>query len=165
MEQDLNTVRRAVAGDSDAFVEAADGVKGKLYHTAYVIMGSEAEAMDAVDETLFNAWRSIRSLREPRFFATWITRILINQCNMKLRRRKREMPADRLPVPAGEDFDTLPVRDAVRRLPEDLRMAIGLRYFADMTVPAVAEALSLPEGTVKSRLRKALSLLRVELRD
>lgn len=165
MDQELDRIRMAVSGDSDAFIVLADSMKRRLYHTAYVMLGAEADACDAVDEALYNAFRHIRTLREPRFFTTWLTRILINQCNQALRRRKRETVIDTPPNVSEAHTDTLPIRDAVARLPDELRVVISLRYFSDMTVPAVAETLNLPQGTVKSRQRKALSLLRVELGD
>jgi RNA polymerase sigma-70 factor (ECF subfamily) len=131
------------------------------------MLGTEADAEDAVDAALYNAWRHIKALREPRFFTTWVTRILINECNAALRRRKRETPAGETAISAQtcEYYDALPIREAVRQLPDELRTVIGLRYFADLTVPVVAGILKLPQGTVKSRQRKALALLRVELQE
>lgn len=143
----------------------AEEVRGRLYRTALLYLGGEAAALDAVDETVYRAFLSHRKLRQPEHFATWITRILINVCNDELRRRKREPSMAELPETAAEQFDALPLRDAVERLPRELRAVVVLRYFSGYTLAETAEALGLPPGTVSTRQRKALSLLRLELGD
>ena len=143
----------------------AEEIRGRLYRTALLYLGGEAAALDAVDEAVYRAFLSHRKLRQPEHFATWITRILINVCNDELRRRKREPPMAELPETAAEQFDALPLRDAVERLPRELRAVVVLRYFSGYTLAETAEALGLPPGTVSTRQRKALSLLRLELGD
>ncbi len=143
----------------------AEEIRGRLYRTALLYLGGEAAALDAVDETVYRAFLSHRKLRQPEHFATWITRILINVCNDELRRRKREPSMAELPETAAEQFDALPLRDAVERLPRELRAVVVLRYFSGYTLAETAEALGLPPGTVSTRQRKALSLLRLELGD
>lgn len=102
---------------------------------------------------------------QPEFFDTWLTRILINVCNSELRRRKRELAVAELPETAQEEFDALPLKEALRRLPKDLRDVIILRYFTGLTLEETAQALDIPRGTVSTRQKKALSLLRLELTD
>ena len=143
----------------------AEEIRGRLYRTALLYLGGEAVALDAVDETVYRAFLSHRKLRQPEHFNTWITRILINVCNDELRRRKREPAMAELPETAAEQFDALPLRDAVERLPRELRAVVALRYFSGYTLAETAEALGLPPGTVSTRQRKALSLLRLELGD
>ena len=70
-----------------------------------------------------------------------------------------------LPDTAVEAYDALPLRQAVERLPRDLRAVVALRYFSGYTIAETAEALSIPAGTVSTRQRKALSLLRLALDD
>ena len=145
--------------------QRAEEMKGRLYRTALLYLGGEAAALDAVDEAVYRAFLSHRKLRQPEHFATWITRILINVCNDELRRRKREPAMAELPETAAEQFDALPLRDAVERLPRELRAVVALRYFSGYTLAETAEALDIPPGTVSSRQRKALALLRLELDD
>ena len=80
-----------------------------------------------------------------------------------LRRRKRELSMDELPETAQEQFDALPLKEALRRLPKDLRAVIVLRYFTGLTLAETAQALSIPPGTVSTRQRRALALLRLDL--
>ncbi len=152
--------------DRQEFARRTDAVKARLYRTAYLYLGSEADALEAVDETVYQALRHLKQLRQPEFFDTWITRILINQCHRELRRRKRFAPEgeEALPDTAGpDDYDALPLKEAIRRLPEELRQVVVLRYFGGYTLSETAAALDIPQGTASTRQRRALQLLRLEL--
>ena len=92
-------------------------------------------------------------------------RTLINLCNDELRHRKRECTVATLPESAVDDYDALPLKKAIQHLPEDLRSVIVLRYFSGFTLTETAHALNIPEGTVSSRQRKALQLLKLDLTD
>lgn len=140
-------------------------MKARLYRTALLYLGSESAALDAVDEAVYKGLRACKKLRQPEFFATWLTRILINVCNSELRRRRREIAVDALPETAAEEFDVLPLKEAVRRLPEELRAVVILRYFSGLTLAETARALNIPAGTVSTRQRRALSLLKLELTE
>ena len=96
---------------------------------------------------------------------TWLTRILMNVCTAELRRQRREQAVEELPETAQETFDALPLRQAVESLPPELRQVIVLRYFTGLTLAETAQALGLPPGTVSTRQRRALALLRLELAD
>ena len=149
--------------DNETFARRVDGLKGRLYRTALLYLGSEADALEAVDEAVYRALRGLKQLRQPEYFDTWITRILINTCCRVLRRRKH-IADNALPESAGPDaYDGLPLREAVRRLPEDLRKVVILRYFTGLTLEETARSLDLPRGTVATRQRRALALLRLEL--
>lgn len=148
----------------EEFTERVLAIRNRLYRAAYLYLGSEADALEAVDEAVYQALRSLKKLREPQFFETWLTRILINQCNKELRRRRRFARVEELPETiAAEHFDHLPLKEAIQRLPEELRSVIILRYFADYTQAETADTLGIPQGTVATRQRRALQLLRLEL--
>ena len=152
--------------EQQEFVRRTEVVKARLYRTAYAYLGSEAAVLDAVDEAVYQGLRHLRQLREDALFETWLTRILINECNRELRRLKRARPAEYLPE-ESEDFnyDALPLREAVARLPRDLRQVIVLRYFGDLTLVQTAGTLNIPQGTVVTRQRKALALLKISLKE
>ena len=145
------------------YLERAEGVREKLYRAALLTLGSESAAVDAVDEAVYKGYLSYRKLREPQYLETWLVRILINVCRDELRRRKRELAVEELPETAGEAFDALPLKEAIRRLPAQLRDVIVLRYFTGLTLEETASALELPRGTVSTRQRKALALLKLDL--
>ncbi len=149
--------------NNEEFAKRVESVRTKLYKTALTYLSSESLAMDAVDEAVYKALCGRWKLRQPEFFDTWITRILINECHNELRRQKRYYPLDELGEAAAEDFDSLPLKEALKRLPKDLKDVIILRFFGGYTVAETAQTLHIPAGTVATRQRKALQLLRLEL--
>lgn len=147
------------------YIQRAQAIKARLYRTARLYLASDSAALDAVDEAVYKGFLSYQKLRQPEFFDTWLTRILINECNNELRRRRRETTLAELPETAAEEFDALPLKEAVERLPRELRAVVTLRYFAGYTLAETADILKLPQGTVSTRQRKALALLRLELSE
>ena len=126
-------------------MERVQALKGRLYRTARLYLAGDAAALDAVDEAVYKGLLSCRRLRRTEYFDTWMTRILINVCNDELRRLKRERTMD--------------------ELPQELRAVVALRYFAGYTLAETAEILGIPPGTVSTRQRRALALLRLELSE
>lgn len=149
----------------EQFALHTEEIKYKLYRTALLYLGNEALALDAVDESIYKALCSLRKLRQPEYFDTWIIRILINECYKELKRQKRCGSFDEFPETAEEDFDRLPLKEAIAKLPKDLKEVIILRYFSGYTLVETAEILQIPQGTAASRQRRALSLLRLELEE
>ena len=148
----------------DEFIARLEPLKPRLYRTALLYFGSESKAVDVVDEAVYRALRALKTLRQPELFDTWLTRILINTCHKELRRRRRLTGEESLPDSAGPDaYDGLSLREAIRRLPEELRTVVILRYFAGYTLEETAQSLELPRGTVSTRQRRALQLLHLEL--
>ena len=131
------------------FIQQAEGLKGRLYRTAWLYLGSEACAVDAVDEAVYQVF----------------DRVPDHSTVSQLRRRKRELAVAELPETAAEAFDALPLREAVARLPRELRAVVVLRYFQGLTLAETAQALDIPPGTVSTRQRKALSLLKLHLTE
>lgn len=151
--------------DKEEFAGRIGPIKGKLYRVAYLYLGNQASALEAVDEAVYKGFKGRKKLREHRYFDTWLTRILINECKKELKRRKRMVPSDYLPEGDGEAFnyDALPLKEAIGKLPEKLREVIILRYFSDYTLVQTAESLKIPQGTVVTRQRQGLKLLKLEL--
>ena len=149
----------------DAYAVRADALKEKLYGMAWLYLGSQSLAVDAVDEAVYRGLRSCGKLREEQYFDTWLTRILLNECSREKKRQDREQAVDQLPEQAWEDPDHLPLRAAVQALPEQLRAVILLRYFFDCTLRETAELLRMPRSTVHTREKKALKLLKLELSE
>ena len=145
------------------YLERAEAARGTLYGVALLTLGSESAAVDAVDEAVYRGYRGYAKLRQPQYFRTWLVRIVLNVCRDELRRRKRELAVESLPETAAEAFDALPLKEAIRRLPPQLRDVIILRYFTGLTLEETAQALAIPRGTVSTRQRKALELLKLDL--
>lgn len=152
---------------TEEFTRRVQGVRERLYRTAYLYLGREHDALEAVDEAVYRAFRGRLRLRQAEFFETWITRVLINVCKDELRRRDREALVAEPPEVAGppERLEELPLREAVAALPEPLRAVVVLRYFTGLTLEETAAALEIPRGTVSTRQKRALELLRLELTE
>ena len=153
--------------DKREFAEQVEAVKQQLYKTAYLYLHNEASALEAVDESIYKALKSLKTLRQPEYFTTWLTRILINECKKELKRLSRVSPAEYLPFEEGEDaaYDALPLKEAIGRLPEELRAVVILTYFSGYTLAETAETLGIPQGTVVTRQRRALALLKLDLEE
>lgn len=151
--------------NENEYAEKIQLVRSKLYRTAYLYLGSEQDALDAVDEAVYKGLVSLKKLRQPEFFETWLIRILINTCKTELTRRKRAVTLEELPESAVEQFDALPLKQALSKLPRELKEPIILRYFCGFTTVETAKALEVPQGTAATRLRRALTLLKLELSD
>lgn len=89
---------------NEEFAARVEALRGRLYKTAMLYLGSHSQAMDALDEAIYRALCSLKKLRSPEYFDTWMTRILINECCNELRRQKRICPIEALPE--GIAFDT-----------------------------------------------------------
>lgn len=150
---------------NEEFAEKIETIKEKLYKTAMVYMGSHSLSLDVLDETIYKALCNHKKLREEKYFDTWVTRILINECYNEMRRQKRISNFDDLEEVSVEDLDNLPLKEAISRLPKDLKEIIILRYFSGFTLVETAEILNSPQGTVATRQRKALELLRLDLEE
>ena len=131
------------------------------------ILHDPIAAEDAVQEAALLAWDRRRSLRDPSSAEGWFNRILVNVCRGELRRRSRRPVLTEIEPTSDGAPGALAVRDeltrAIRRLVPDEQLLLALRFGRDMTVPAVAAATGMPEGTVKSRLHSAMVHLRAAL--
>jgi RNA polymerase sigma-70 factor (ECF subfamily) len=173
---DLDLIRRAQAGDHDAFRLLMESYRRVLVGTAFLVTRSEGLVEDVVQEALVQAWRGLPSYRPTGSFKGWLVTILVNQT--RKHHRKRRVPTAPLEE-AAEVADTLDgpeegafrederrrLRQALAMLNEEHREALVLRYYADLTVPEIARVLGCPEGTVKSRLSRGLDRLGGLLRE
>ena len=153
--------------DKDIFAARIQQLNPRLYRTAFLHLGDETKALDAVAEAVYRGLVSVKQLREPAFFDTWMMRILINECNKTWRRTKREQPLATIPEQAENDpaLDALPLKQAICQLPQELKEVVILRYYSDFTLAETAKCLDIPQGTVVTRQRRALKLLRLELSE
>ena len=166
----------AVEERSAAFRRLVDRGLDDAYRLAAIVLGDRTEAEDAVQDAVVAAWRGFGSLRDPSAFEAWFRRVLVNTCRDRLRARGRRRIVDlgrelvEAEHPRQPDAsESTAARDAVDRaleaLDPDERLIVVLRYHADMTVPAIAAAGGIPEGTVKSRLHRAMEHLRTAIEE
>lgn len=167
---DRALVEQAQRGDREAFAVLAAGTVDRLYAIARVTLRDQDRAEDAVQETLVRAWRDLPSLRDPDRFEAWQRRLLMHAITDEFRRGRRfearvhvlhEEPTD--PDHIGVLADRDEIDRGFRRLSPDHRAILVLRFYQGLTVPEVADALGIPEGTAKSRLHYAMEALRAAL--
>ena len=156
---------------SDAeFTELVEAAWPGLYRTAYLLVGEHQLAEDLVQTSLAKTYASWGKVREPAAAAGYARVVLANTASSWFRRRswRNERPASELPeLPgaASEPSDRPAIIEALRTLPPRQRAVVVLRYYADLSVRQVADALGITEGTVKSQTSHALTALRVRLGD
>jgi RNA polymerase sigma-70 factor (ECF subfamily) len=164
-------VERARGGDHDAFAELARAAVVRLDQAARLILRDPELARDAVQEGLIRAWRDLRKLRDPDRFDAWLYRLTVNACLDLARQRRRrviEVQLTSLHAPATPDSsaahaDRQLVDDVLRELDEQGRAIVVLHYYIGLPLTDVAATLSIPLGTVKSRLHRALTAMRVAI--
>ena len=151
--------------DKKTFMEHMLAGEGTLYRTACALLSSEEDRRDALQETALLAWQRRDTLREEKFFTTWVTRILINVCHGMYRRQKRWVLTEQ--VEPGKYVPTMDaeLRMTLETLPEKLRLPLWLFYLEGFSIAELAQTLGVPEGTVKYRLHQARKALKVELTE
>lgn len=148
--------------DKDFFVREIEAHSGMLYRVAYTILHSDDACRDALQDTALKAWEKRQSLREEKYFRTWITRILINTCYDTQKKRRRILLMEDVPETEVQPPDpTLSL--ALASLPEKLRLPLVLCYSEGMSYAEIAESLHLPVATVRGRIHRAKGELRKEL--
>ncbi len=164
---DEQLAKEAVAGDEQAFLQILKNYKVDLYKTALSYLRNEHEAIEAVQEVTYRAYKNLPKLREPAFFKTWLLRIMINYCNDQLKKKKRVVYDDDLLSGHGveERYRDVEMDEALQLLDERSREIITLKYFHGLKIREIAAVFDCPEGTVKTWLHKALKLLREQLEE
>ena len=155
---------------ADAFRALADRHLDASYGLAQAILGQRAEAEDATQDAFVSAWRAWSTLRDPDLFDHWFDRILVNTCRNRLRhsshRPTQDLPADLesvAPDAYGPTHDRALLWPAMGHLAPDKRVVVALRFYRDLSIDQIAVRLGLRQGTVKSRLHRALRELRTDL--
>jgi RNA polymerase sigma-70 factor (ECF subfamily) len=183
---DAELVPRIARADHAAFETLMRRHNGKLFRVARAILKEDGEAEDALQDAYLEAYRHIGDFRGDAQVGTWLTRIVVNQALMRLRKRKRDHvvvpfgdPNDEghgnaeadVPDEKGESPTSATLRAEIRHiierrideLPDAFRTVFVMRDVEDMTVHETAECLSIPAATVRTRLFRARALLREAL--
>ena len=178
---DEQLVGLAVSENPEAFGEIVKRWERKIFALCFGMLGSEADARDATQESFIAAYRNLANFRGEAKVSSWLHRIAVNQCLTIKRRAKTRSedflsedesaedttfvaPAHLSPSRTIEQNERLTiVRQAVQSLPNDLRQVIVMKEFEEMTFQEISDVLELPLSTVKSRLYAALKQLRSKL--
>ncbi len=179
----LTKIRADEPGAFEAFV---DRFGDRIYGFGVRMCGEREDARDVAQDTLLQAYRSLKKLKHPEALKSWVFRVVSNACLMKRRKgnyqTNREISLDDLMPGEGEDFSSrIPdpglgaeeelvrsetreaVRAAIDLLPPHYRMVLMLRDMEHFSTRETAEILDLPQSTVKMRLHRARLMVRSEL--
>lgn len=174
-------VVRAQAGDNAAFTELIERHQSTCKRMALSILRDQQDAEDEVQNALWKAYEHIGQFQQDAKFSTWLSRIVVNQCLMRLRKDRRARFVYLDEGVAGEDIATLDLPDQtqspeqalaqtevgevlkseIHRIPPLLRDVFILRDVEEMAMPEVADRLGISIAAAKSRLLRA----RLELRQ
>jgi RNA polymerase sigma-70 factor (ECF subfamily) len=172
--EDDRLVRRCQDGDRDSFQPIVERYGDAVFSTVLLMARDRPLAEDVTQDAFLHAWRSIQTFRLGSPLRPWLLRIAVNRLNSHRRRKVFAfvpLPwAERTARAAGTpeniieaQHDRERVRAALERLPRELQQLLTLRYAAELSVPEISNALSWPEGTVKSRLHRAHQQMRTLL--
>ncbi len=175
-------VRRFLQGDEEAFSQIVRRWDTRVYNLAWRFLGNREDAQDVVQETFLSVFRSIRSLREPGSFSTWLYRIALNHCRTRWRSQLRDPShdgpmsgrggtedEDHPPEPAAHDErDQVEIADLLKKalmgLSEEHRTAIILKEYLGLSLEEVASVMYCPLSTAKSRLYHGLRAVQRNLK-
>ncbi len=136
-----------------------------LYHVAKTLLYRDADCADAIQETIVKAFTNLHTLRQDSYAKTWLVRICINECYAIMRREKRVRSLEEYQCQEttveGEDYSDL--YEAIRHLPQKVRICVTLYYLEGYSVKETAKLLGVTESAVKNRLARARTMMRSEL--
>ncbi|MCB0189403.1 MAG: RNA polymerase sigma factor [Caldilineaceae bacterium] len=170
---EMEAIRRARQGDEDAWLALVTEYQTAIFRLAYLLCGDADEADDVAQETFVRAYQHLADFDESRPLRPWLLQITRNVAANQRRSAQRYLAAvtrwwqmiavvrttAATTVPGAAD-DTEQLWLAVRALATEDQEIIYLRYFLGLSVAETAQALNIAEGTVKSRLARALARLR-----
>lgn len=151
--------------DKSIFTEKVLEAESTLYHVAKSILVQDADCEDAVQGAILKAYEKVNTLKDQKYFRTWLVRILINECYRLKRKKKAVVSYDEYfefaAAEENENYSELYI--AISKLPVKIRTTIVLYYIEEYSVDEIKHILRIPSGTVKSRLAKGRKILKLEL--
>jgi RNA polymerase sigma-70 factor (ECF subfamily) len=161
-------VALAVAGEEEAFAELVRRRQSFVRQLLRRLARNSTVADDLAQQVFLQAWRSLRTLREPAAFGGWLRRLAVNAWLQHVRRERIALTLDdapqlaSLPMMTAERVD---LDDALAQLPAGTRLCVVLAYGEGMSHGEIASATGLPLGTVKSHIQRGAARLRLLLAD
>lgn len=165
----IKTVKKAIHGNEGAFETLLQQESKKLYYVAMSYMHHKEDALDAVQETACQAYLSIHQVKKPKYFSTWLVKILIRECYKLLKKKQRTVPFEEelIEEKFSKEFpvNTREVRlaEALGRLDHSQQTAILLFYYHDFPIKQIAEVMEKPEGTIKTYLHRGKLALKKQM--
>ena len=164
---DKEYVERCRDGHAEDFALLVNRYQGPLFSYLAGRLGDHLQAEEAAQESFVRAFLSLKKLRKPESFYSWLLgiagRVAKEQFRSLERRRKDREAAETMLADVGDSPEEYPLEEVIAALPESHRQVILLRYYEGLTCQEVATRLDMPLGTVTKMLSRAYALLRQEL--
>ncbi|WP_042273218.1 RNA polymerase sigma factor [[Clostridium] dakarense] len=155
-------IKKAMKGDSEAFISLINKHEISMYKTAKAILHNEEDIGDAIQETIIAAYKSVHTLKQATYFKTWLTRILINKCNDIIRNNQNIIFIESYKEEGYSDktHDKLEFDEAFVKLSDDYKLALNLYYVEGFNSREISEILNENENTIKSRISRGKKQLK-----
>ena len=169
--EEILLVKKAIKGDRNSFKELINIYFDRLYKEAYLRCKYEDDAKEIVQETIYKAYKNINTLKEPKYFKTWISKILINVANDYLRKNGMidlNHKEDDYICEVHNDNNVevkIDLYNAIDELEDKYKDAIILRYINDLKLEEISIILDRPVNTIKTHLRKAIKDMKNLLKE
>lgn len=157
-------VKKAMQHDGDAFVKLMRCQEQNMYKVARAIVKSDEDIADAMQDTVLVCWDKLCQLEEPRYFRTWMTKILINKCYSIIRKQQKLNVAENIPEVAVCDsgFQNIEWSQMMDSLRTKDRIIVSLYYEQGFKTSEIASILNIPESTVRGCMARSRSKLAAE---
>ncbi len=161
---------RSVQGDTSAFAGIVRANQSMVFSVAWSFLRDTSLAEELAQDVFLELFRNLRQIESGAHLVSWLRRVTVNRCIDRVRKRKREAltsledaPEPSSPASRADPMAAEQLRRLIASLPEKQRAIVILRYQEDMDPTEIAAALGVPVNTVKSKLHRALALLRGKL--
>ena len=165
--EELKLVKKAIKGNKKSFEQLVKQHYERIYRTAYIYVNNQEDALDVVQESTYQAYISIHTLKNPEYFLTWFTRIIIRCASQVVKKRGTIIPfSDEVlmsMLPQSEQqtkSDSEEILDALAQIKENYRTSILLFYYHDHSIKTISSIMQIPEGTVKTYLSRGKEALK-----
>ncbi|MCR4928806.1 MAG: sigma-70 family RNA polymerase sigma factor [Lachnospiraceae bacterium] len=151
----MNLFDRAKRKDSEAFEKLMRDELSEMYRVAYSMLRNDEDVADAIQDTMIKCWEKIDTLKKPSFFRTWLIRILINNCNNILRKRKITASLEDIPdIPISDSYCEGGWKDIIQCLDEKYSLVMELYYVDELQTSEIANILGISDDNVRKRLSR-----------
>lgn len=147
-------INRAKGHDPDAFTELMQLHMKDMYRTAIAILMNDADTADAIQDTILSCWEKMNTLRENRYFKTWLTRILINKCYDIRKQQEKRVSFEECGELTVSDSYPAEFHEVLSALDDRYRIPMMLFYGQGYRTGEIAKLLQIPQSTVQTRLMR-----------
>lgn len=156
--KEKSLVKKALKGDKEAFTQLVINCEDTMFGTAMSILKNRDDACDCIQDAIVDAYEKLSTLRDEKYFKTWLIRILMNRCYSLLKKRDRhaDFQSVQEPEAALPDADMqIDVQRTLFSLKEKDRLILSLYYMEDLPIREIARIMSISEGAARLRLMRS----------